>query len=81
MVRGWCYRRHHRERMVARAYAVYRQVWRVSHDWATNYAQYAADNMARCSCYACRNPRRADFSGSDKLTIQERRVFQDSGED
>jgi len=42
-------------------------------------AKHMANNRKPCSCYSCCNPRRDDWlSKKEKLTIQERRAFQDA---
>lgn len=56
-------RRHHAERMKARAKRIY------PHDPCAKNA----DHLAKCSCCMCGNPRR-HFSGKDGLTVQERRA-------
>ena len=60
-------RRHHKERMIAKAERYAKQ-----NGVDPNCYRHIADNLACCSSYCCGNPRRQNFSGKDKLTLQER---------
>jgi hypothetical protein len=40
--------------------------------WIKEYAARGADNLQRCSCQMCGNPRRSS-KGKDRLTLQERK--------
>jgi len=79
MKRNWNFRRHHDRRMQEHAYQVIRYCWHIGEHYgstedARNMARRLRDNLAVCSCYACRNPRRSDWlSNSEKRTIQERK--------
>jgi hypothetical protein len=81
-------RRNDRERMKAKARKVGQGLFpkgmtilntarnQVSRDqWIEEYACRAADNLAKCSCEMCRNPRRSVYSskGKERLTMQEKR--------
>lgn len=85
MKRSWNYRRHHEERMEAHALKLLRSwnwVWWVDEEDLRRMARRHRDDFTRCSCEMCCNPRRSSFSDEwTKLTIQERREFQDSLED
>lgn len=63
-------RRHHRWRMVEKAKRLIR-LWDTGRETTrrANDAELIADNMAYCSCLACRQQRR-EFAGA---TMQERR--------
>lgn len=75
------YRRTQRERMRRHAYEVIRHCWRLDQDIAIDMSKYLGDNLAICSCYGCRNMRHNDWaSNEDRLTIQERRFFQEDFE-
>ena len=68
-------RRHHRQRMIDRARRIMRQTWYWSQsenvdEEIADLAPRFADNMAKCSCPTCGNPRR--WYG--KPTVQERRL-------
>lgn len=64
-------RRHHRARMIHHAMRSYVIGAFDDEGWAERRtrATYWADNLAKCSCYLCGNPRK--FEG--RLTVQERR--------
>lgn len=70
-------RRHHRARMQRRAHKMM-QEW----GWFSNFSseeethRYISryrDNMAICSCYACRNQRHNPWASTERLTMQERK--------
>ena len=64
-------RRHHKARMKAKATAMLRS-W--GSDWLqTRNIGHWADNLAKCSCSMCGNPRR--HGGG--LTVQERRLAEE----
>jgi len=47
-------------------------------EWVEDCAVRCANNMAKCSCAMCGNPRHRKYSkGSERLTMQERRQLQD----
>lgn len=50
-------RRHHRQRMVNKARALFTR-WGEDEERVTRNAPKFADNLAWCSCYSCGNPRR-----------------------
>lgn len=50
-------RRHHRQRMVNRARALFRR-WGDTEERIRHTAPRLADNLVWCSCYSCGNPRR-----------------------
>lgn len=61
-------------RMKAKAVRVYAKRT-LRGDDPTRFAKLA-DNITVCSCHMCRNPRRSAFhSGSERLTMQERRAI------
>lgn len=73
-------RRHHRARMLERAYKCIKQTWY----WYPSYdthrekeirdvARRRRDNMQACSCSGCGNPRRA-FGYKNQLTVAELRA-------
>ena len=49
-------RRHHRQRMVARATRVLRLWFRRHPEWIPDNAVRLADNLKSCSCWMCRWP-------------------------
>ena len=61
------YRRHHNARMLRRAKRKLTE-WGGT-EWAEIAAARWANNMAKCSCYMCGNPRRH----FNQLTFQEQR--------
>lgn len=67
-MRGLAYRRHHRQRMLERAKRKLRD-WGDDPVWIEQSALRWADNLAKCSCYMCGNPRRH----FNELTFQEQR--------
>ena len=67
-MRTRAYRRHHDARMVQRAKRKFKQ-WGEYDDWIEWLAPRFADNMAKCSCESCGNPRRH----FNQLTLQELR--------
>ena len=60
--RGW--RRHHRHRLVLKTLRIHS---------SRELAVRAVDNLAKCSCWMCGNPRRKLF-GKEKLSLKERRL-------
>lgn len=64
-------RRGHRQRKVAEARKVLRSMW------GEDKAQHAplwADNLQKCSCHMCCNPRRNPFlKGKDRLSLAEQK--------
>ena len=64
-MRDRAYRRHHNARMLQRAKRKLSE-WN-GPEWAELAASRWADNMAKCSCYMCGNPRRY----FNQLTFQE----------
>jgi hypothetical protein len=62
-MQGKAIRRHHSDRMKAKARRIYPRDPRAAH---------RADYLAICSCWMCRNPRHSE-KGDDALTLQERR--------
>lgn len=70
-MRNLAYRRHQRERMIARAKQIIKG-WGCSSDWIEQAAPRWADNMKKCSCWMCCNPRR-----NGELTLQEERFNQE----
>jgi hypothetical protein len=62
-------RRHHRARMVARAFRMAR-AW----DWSIETPQRMADNMAKCSCWMCGNPRKW---GGEPLMAERRQAIRE----
>jgi hypothetical protein len=74
-VPGRARRRHDRQRMIAKAIRIFRSYDRQylarcrRHD-----AEKLADNLAFCSRWCCRNPRRV-FKGLDRLPFQEIRAM------
>jgi hypothetical protein len=63
------YRRHHAERMIRRAERLLGS-WAKDKDWVNWSARRWADNLAKCSCESCGNPRRH----FNEVTIQEQRA-------
>jgi hypothetical protein len=61
-------RRHHRQRMIARARRVFER-WFEDPEEAEMRARHYHSRMASCSCWMCGNPRK--YSGS--IPIQEQR--------
>ena len=66
-------------RKFRQALRLVRQIWAWGDDLEndTRRARYLRDNMAHCSCWMCGNPRRNEWNQAERLTIQERRAFQD----
>jgi len=77
-MRNYEYRRRQKNRMQKHAYEVIRHCWGYDQDKAISMSKYLSDNLAICSCYACRNPRHLLSSKKDRITFQERRAFQES---
>lgn len=65
-------RRSHRQRKIAQARQVLRSMFGED---KVQHAPLWADNLQKCSCHMCCNPRRNDFvKGKDKLTISEQKA-------
>lgn len=68
-------RRAQKERMLRKARKTVDLQWRDPNDmwaeWKEQWALKHADNLAKCSCHMCCNPRRLG-----ELTIQEKKVSQ-----
>jgi hypothetical protein len=84
---GLAERRHHRQRMRDRArrklvqWEMRRELYRSEEDRLESLdhrVKRAADNMAKCSCWSCGNPRRHQ---KDRLTMQEKRASEVQGDD
>ena len=73
-MKGISNRRHHRDRMISRAKRIMRS-WGSS-DWVKQAACRWANNMKKCSCDMCRNPRWIEGP-----TIQEQRFDQEDCDD
>ena len=65
-------RRHHRQRMIARAYRSYVLCWENDEDIQRERVLRWYNNLAKCSCWMCGNPRR--YKG--RPTLQEERQLQ-----
>ena len=65
-------RRHHRQRMIGRAYRTYMLRWERDPEVQRRMVLRSYNNLTRCSCWMCGNPRR--YGGC--LTRQERRQNQ-----
>lgn len=63
-------RRHHKERMRAKARRVARQSWNTPEKWVEHQAVRHADNLKSCSCSMCCNVRRNEWEKGE-LTRQE----------
>ena len=71
-------RRLQRERKVEKAKRVLRTMWG---EEKVKHASLWADNLQKCSCHMCCNPRRNAFvKGKDKLTLAELKAI-DSAND
>ena len=63
----------------------YRRALRVVRSWGWDStpeeeerrARHMRDDMAKCSCSMCGNPRRNEWSPKDRITLQERRALLD----
>lgn len=71
-------RRHHRDRLKARARKIFKSWFSSSYDPGWNktleyHVNVRWNNMQMCSCYSCGNPRR--FCGRNDLTMQEKREY------
>ena len=66
-MRGLAYRRHHNERILKRAERMLKS-WSNDNEWIKWAVCRWADNMAKCSCDMCCNPRKHKI-----LTLQEKR--------
>lgn len=72
ILRSRSLRRHHRERMIARAKRIYRRANsrnRDSDEWIETMSRKNHDHLTACSCEMCGNPRRH----FNQLSVQERR--------
>ncbi len=56
-MKGIAQRRHDRDRMISRAKHMM-SAWGNSREWIDRAACRWADNMKKCSCWMCRNPRK-----------------------
>ena len=65
-------RRHHRRRMIRRALRTYVLCWEEDRETQRERALRWYDNLAKCSCRMCGNPRK--YEG--RSTLQERRHLQ-----
>jgi hypothetical protein len=69
-------RRSHKERMLRKAKQVIDLTWRDHDDkwieWKERWARKHADNLAKCSCHMCGNPRKH----WNDTTIQEKKISQ-----
>ena len=69
-------RRHHRQRLIRRAFPLLR--WYNENDpekqWARTLRWY--NNLAKCDCWICKNPRRVPGEYERSLTLQEQRLHQ-----
>ena len=66
-------RRHHRARMLARAYRIFTTKWFDDHENALWRAHRSHSNMKICSCCMCQTQRKNPWTkGKEKLTLQER---------
>jgi len=71
------YRRHHRQRMISRAYRKI-NIWDDwnDNDWKKWYVLQNHSHMAVCSCFMCGNPRHNSWAPTkERLTIQERKLY------
>lgn len=79
MSRTRSYRRHHRERMLAKARIVQKKFWwwdLHTEDDLHQAASRLADNLAVCSCQMCRNIRSIQwYTTWDKLTQAEKKAY------
>lgn len=57
------------------ARSVAKYVMNLKQDYLDYFVCRSANNLKRCSCWMCRNPRHSN-DGKDSLTIQEKRVMQ-----
>jgi len=67
-------RRHHKQRMIARANNICNKIWYCNGVYVFSHEQLSrlADNLKPCSCDMCCNPRRSPWTTKlGKLTIQE----------
>jgi hypothetical protein len=65
-------RRHHRQRMIRHALRSYVLRWEDDEEWARERALRWYNNLAKCSCWMCGNPRKYER----KPTRQEYRLLQ-----
>lgn len=68
-------RRHHRARLIAKRT---KNIWWVKENLkaGVEFSGVIANTPTPCSCHGCRNPRHSNhYSGSEKLTMQERRAM------
>lgn len=74
MKRNKAYRIHHKKRMRKHAFNLIKAMYMISDEDAIEKSKRLGDNIAKCSCQMCRNPRHCDWSSKkEKLTIQERK--------
>ncbi len=69
-------RRHHRERMIQRALRSDVLSYEPDRRLRRTYALRWFNNLAKCSCHMCGNPRRIWATPRDRLTTQELRQLQ-----
>lgn len=86
MKRNYNFRKHHALRKQKHAYRIITQCWYIDQHTTNTDAHRMArklrDNLAVCSCDMCCNPRHNSWtSGTEKLTIQERKAYFDFSED
>lgn len=73
-MRNRAWRRYQRQRMQRHAqYILYHRLSFDKED-ALHYAPYWRDNLKKCSCWMCGNPRRNGWDREARYTMQERRV-------
>jgi hypothetical protein len=70
-------RRHHRERMIQRALRSCVLGWEEDREIRRERALGWYNNLAKCSCWMCGNPRK--YEG--RITVQERRQLQAAQDD
>ena len=65
-------RRHHKERMKAKARHICTKIWREKNLSVIKRLTKNADNLKMCSCEMCRNPRRSGwYKGKRGWTLKE----------
>ena len=71
-------RRHHLIRMKKKAIKIWSRIWgEEESDWPVKNANH----IKSCSCSSCCNPRRSLLvAGAKKMTIQERKVFNEDSD-
>ena len=79
MIRGIAYRRHQEEKKKKQARWVMKYMWMIPEEEITpvSVGINASTHCKPCSCMHCMNPRRNKiFNIKDRISIQERRAFQ-----